>query len=438
MDSSTVDSKHLSVEPLVFVKSRLPEPSPMQVKVWQKFKDFNETSTHFGSIQSTIDSMVQTRSLLKVDEDDVTVLNLPQGIKMESMIAIPYPNTLTFMAIALNHLLDGFPTEILQKPLKDIDTDIVLPNDLRHMTLLDMFNILPRHNKDQIGLVNEMNVIGRTAFLVINDLFQRYHKDGWHDVFLSLSLNNATMTDQQSIEAPLNDLAMFTRSVLNDLKVLNAPSIDKLPRITSSKGYVFSWWLNCERDGPCLTGVLPRDAMISFSPALRIYILPSVEIGFVISNSLQRTHNTRTLSELINYDAEIFTRMLRVVESQNDQQQQQQQQSSTGTKQDETSDSVIDSQSNQQQDKESVSTNDQTVVDDDSNETLDMIFETLKKYIVLCMEFTERQYLFVRSMMWLIFLLVAHLFTSWIYTGIWWVLCKLVKRTHEPRPKGAD
>ena len=432
LDSSIVDSKLLGAEPLVIIKSLLEEPSSMQIQAWQKFKNLNQTSTQIGLIQAAIESMVQTRAVMKVDGNGVTVLNLPQAMQMSSVLSIPYTNILTFITTSLKYLLEGFTPEVLQKPLGDLDfeSDIVIPNNLKHDTLFDLFNKIPQYNLNQIGLVNEMNTFARTAFLVVRDLLEKNHKDGWHDAFLSSSLDNAMLTGEQGIEAPLNDLAMFAQSVLYDLKLLDAVSINKLPQSMQGNEYAFGWWLNCARTRQCLTGLLPRDAIISLSPALRIYIIPSLETGFVIANLAQRTHNTRTFKELIDFDTEIFTRILRVVEGQGNEQQQQQQQQGIKTE-DLTLDSIADRQGDRQQQKE----DNETLVDDDSNEILGLVFRTLKKYVVLYMEFTARQHLFVRALLWILFLLLAHLFTAWMYHGIWWTVCKLVKRTHEPRPK---
>ena len=411
--SCSVDGKLLAVEPLVVVKSLVQDSTDLQSLTWEKLKDINETSTHTPAILTAIDNMVQSRAVLKINEDYITTLSLPSGAKLDTPINIPYPNTLTLLSTALDYLLDGFDPEVLQKPLKDMEfaDNIVVPKNMGGNTLLELINKVPQYNIEQIGLVNEMNLQARTTFLVVRDLLSKHFRDGWNDAFVSISMDNAVLTEEMDVEAPLNDIAMFTQSTLLDWNNIKALPVDKMSSSIRGNSFAFGWWLNCERGQSCLVDVLPRDTIISFSPALRIYIIPSIGTGFVIANTVQTGHNSRTMRDLLNFDSELFARMLRVVET-----KEEHTNAHTDDSDDVSPDSSNDSQSPE-------------------DNFLDMCYNIVKKWVLLYMDFASQQYLIVRVMLWMVFLFVAHMCTAWMYHGLWWVMCRLVKRTHDPRPK---
>ena len=410
--SCSVDGKLLTVEPLVAVKSLVQDSTDLQSLTWEKIKDINETSAQTPAILAAIENMVQSRAVLKINEDHIATLILPTGAKLDTPINIPYSNTLTLMSTALEFLLDGFDPEVLQKPLKDMEFagDIVIPKNMQGNTLLELINKVPQYNIEQIGLVNEMNLQARTTFLVVRDLLGKHFRDGWNDVFASISMDNALLNENMDVEAPLNDIAMFTQSTLLDWNKLEALPVDKMSSSIRGNSFAFGWWLNCERGQTCLIDVLPRDTIISFSPALRIYIIPSIATGFVIANTVQKGQNSRTMNDLLNFDSELFARMLRVVEAKEEPINAP------------TEDSVV---------SPDLSNDSQTPEDD----FLDKCYNFVKAWVLLYMDFVSRQFLIVRAMLYLVFLLVAHFVTAWLYHGIWWVMCRLVKRTHDPRPK---
>lgn len=446
--NGNVNAKCLDQEPLDLVKSYLERPTPVLVETWQRVRELADDSPQSQSIKHAIDNMVQTRTVVKVVEDSYSVLSLPKGTELATTLSVPYLNTLTLMASSLNVLLDGFETEVVQKQLKDVELpdDLVIPKDLRHNTLLDLFNRVPRYNRKQIGLVNEMNIQGRTAFLVARNLLGR---DEWQDAFTSIGMQNAVLSEHNdNIDATLGDVITFTQTLIARMKGEPLPS-DKILKLIRGNNYAFGWWLNCEK-GSCLVGVLPQDTIISFSPALRVYIIPSISTGFIISNTVQKTHNSRTMNDLLNFDSELFSRMLRVVTQQDEQQEEMSTEDETTTPTDiPQPPKDHDSQSTQDDylDEDEMTTptdipqppkghDSQSTKDDDYLDILlGTFFRAVKSLVVLYMDFVASQHVIVRALLWVLFLLIAHLVTAWMYHGIWFVMCRLVKNTHEERPK---
>ena len=431
------DKEAFEYEPMVYVKSLLQEPYTHQTKSWQAVKDLNHDPARRELVQNAIDDMLYSRAVLLLQEEHHTALNLPHGTQLNSTFSLPYPNILTLISISLDIFTNYVSSETFSRPLMDLDFagEVIIPKNLQHSTILELLNKLPQYNYDQIGLVNELNIIGRTTFLVISDLLGKVSGESWYDAFLYLALDNAALTERQGIEVPLSDINSFIQSVLRQLKFINPVPIDKLPRVVRGNNYAFGWWLNCDGKLPCLINNLPRDAIISFSPAMRMYVIPSLEVGFVIANTAQISHNSRTFRDILNFDGEIFRRILDALKVQEEQTEEDNLPKDDNIENSEPSKKSIDPDTAPLFDSVDNSENTRSTSIDVGDGVLSSTLSYTKKYFLLYLEFTSRQNFVVRAMLWVIFLVIAHVIVYWGFHAVWFVLCLLVRRTHRPRPK---
>ena len=401
----TASEKVLPQEPLSAVKSYLVKPQNNQEEEWKPLIEGFDNLDMKNAIEKEIQSLLHSRVFLLALKEQLSVLNLPKDTNLNSTFSIPYPNILTLISTSLPILFEGLPSEVILKKLKVLmdGRDLVIPNNLQSATFLELINKVPQYSRDQIGLVNEMNVQGRTALQFVNEILGNSAKGAWLDALWSLSLDNAVLTQKPDIEATLNDLYQFVKQVLLDLSTLPTHPIEKLP-YDRGENYAFGWWLNCDRKGICLLNTLPSDTIISFSPALRMYVINSLQVGIVIANTVQLSHNTRTFNQILQGDNEIFEKILYMINP---------------------STSTLES-------KSSTDTEEDNLV---LPESIRFVFKEAIRYFYLYWEFTSRQHILIRSLFWMVFIVVNKVFVYWGVYLTWFCVKTLIKRTHEPRPK---
>lgn len=413
-------------EPMSIVKSFLYQPSQEQLFLWQPLT--KSTGSHREKLVSDMTNhlkhLVKFKSfVLSLDGDPIIEL-FPSGMFWNTTHSLPNPNIVTFLSTSLSILLEDHEPDVLYKPLVKLvkGKDVVVPKSYRSKTLIELITKLPvGYDMNTKSFLVEYETRSYVIVQVINSLLGKSLSDVWNDAFMSLQMDKGVVTDERKYTALFNDLHRLTEVVQSDLTSLPSYPLNDIP-YDRSKHYAFGWWLNGDHEGACLLDVLPSDAIFSFSPNVQIFVIPSLRISAVMVNNPVTSWNEKTVGEILLEDNEIWRQLLLAVNP------------------------VYHDQYHQfhniKKEKEEEVKRSETESSKESDYSftgiLYMVFSLFKgiwNYFLLYLDFAASLTLYVRILLWILFLVIGHVVVFWGCFVFWKVFTSISSRAHESRPK---
>uniref|UniRef100_A0A1X7UMG0 Beta-lactamase-related domain-containing protein n=1 Tax=Amphimedon queenslandica TaxID=400682 RepID=A0A1X7UMG0_AMPQE len=429
-------------EPLSVIKSYLHSPSDEQLSLWRPLIESSGPTREslLAKMLTNIKHLVQSRAIVMSLDGQLILESFPETMKWNTSQVLPNCNVLTLITSSLTILLEGHEPDIFFKALRELSISkkkLNVPQHYQYMTLMSLFNKLPDGiDRDSKTFNIEFNVQCHVAFQAVNHLLGRSLNEAWNDAFMSLQLDESILNDQGHPVVPFFNLYRLTEVIHSDLNSLPLLSEDERDIYERSDNYAFGWWMNAGIDGNRLLDTLPNDAMFSMSPTAQIFVIPSLKMSAVFVNNAETSWAEKTYDEVLFSNNELWRQVLLIINpeySQAYQKEREERMKAEGT-----GPPAGSNEENENEDKE----NENEGVNSEQLGTLGMIFNWIAfglNWILgvfyLYLEFTSAQHIFIRILLWVVFISVAHVVVYWSFHIVWKTLTILFSRTHESRPK---
>ena len=230
---------------------------------------------------------VDDASVILSFRDEFHLKHMSPGTALNSTLTFPDETMLAVMGTSLNILLEGYQSKVFEshigKVLKGQDKQKPVFSDYKKNSLQELLTSLPAGDVSFGGLREYSRVASEFLKCVIGGSF----KEALEDALISVGLEEAKMTENKLV-VKVEDLVSFATTVGHLFDTPPSPPSRPLP--LSQHRYLFGWWVNCGGQGSksgaaaasCLVPSAPTDALVSLSPALQVYVSPSLRIALVI------------------------------------------------------------------------------------------------------------------------------------------------------------
>ena len=423
-------------EPLSVVKSYLRSPSEEQLSLWRPLTESTGPTREslLAKMLTNIKHLVQSRAIVMSLDGELILESFPGTMKWNTSHVLPNCNVLTLITSSLTILLEGHQPDIFFKELRELSTSnkkLNVPQRYQYMTLMNLFNKLPEGiDRDSKTFNNEFNVQCHVVFQAISYLLGPSLNEAWNDAFMSLQLDESILDDKGHPVVPFFNLYRLTEVIHSDLSSLPLLSEDERDIYDRSDNYAFGWWMNAGIDGKRLLDTLPNDAIFSMSPTAQIFVIPSLKMSAVFVNNAETSWAEKTYDEVLFANNELWRQVLLIVNpeySRAYQKEREERMKAEGA-------GPADDGNEEKENEEDVSS--------DQSGTLEMIFnwiffglDWILGIFYLYLEFTSAQHFFIRILLWVVFISVAHVVVYWGFHIVWKTLTILFSRMHESRPK---
>lgn len=398
-------------EPTAVIKSRLVPTDPANVEKWRPLQGSDENGTFARIRAAMLATLADDTAFFIATEGRVKMEHFPKGVKWDSSLVLPGANALSLLSTSINIIFDSFKAEVMTKKLGDLMKagDKKKVEGFESLSLLDIVNSTPENNED---ILKELESRSRVFVDVANTLLGKTAVEAWRDTFLSLGLDNSIFSGHNIVTSS-HDLFIFTKLILSELRA--AAQVEGL----ATRGqFAFGWWLNCDTKGKCLVPALPSNTIFTFTPAFRMYILLDVDIAVVIADlpNLDKHDKARsTFTQAIHRDAQLWKDISEAI----------------GETLSE--DDLMLEAEDKFPDESNIQDNSEIVLPEPLQCIVDLFWNGLSMY----MEFTSRQHILVRGVLWILFLGTGHLVVYWGMHITWFIGSFIFPRLYTRRPKSA-
>lgn len=410
---STVSASEdlLPFEPVQYLKGQLPNPvatpftnligeaSPVQAADFiTKAKKL--LTSHLGNSGT---------SAVLIKGERVMVQRRAKNLEWDSKIKLPYSNVISIVTTLLPILLEGFKGSTINDPIGEV----LRGSDLNHpllagresLSFLDIVNKLPlsgnKLNLDSSTLLSSLSANGELSIHFVNAILGNAAVEAWNDALMAIGNADIQRDNSGKLIVDLNSLLHLSLTMCHDLNTIGAAL--RKERIPLDNGkYLFGWWFNCQKDSSCLIPNAPTDTIFSLSSDLRLYITPSLELTLIVlgpgANSAPIDEDLKSIADILIKDAEIWRQLTSfVVDDQ------------------ETSESSTPSYGANQNSKA-----DKAVIDANEDDDFIAMIHFVWPIIVF--------------LFWVTF---SHIWVYWMLHFIWFIITRVFKNAHVPRPKTA-
>ncbi len=404
-------------------------PDIHQPSIWNILGEMNsdQAGAMVTHLKTTLQPFRSKSSYVLAKGSHVISKHSVAGINLEDFYELPYSNVLALLSFNLGILLEGFrPAVIYQPMIKSLKGKDQNNPNLRHKkesSLLDLLTSLPPLDKkqsvqDSESVLSGLAAYGLEAVSFVNIVLGKDKHEAWLDSFYALSIEEAPLTSDGRVKMRIRNLISYSLAVIHELNKVSASS--KTSRRMVDQHYMYGWWINCPRSlGSCLCPQLPKDLIISASPGLRIYIVPSVELTLVVHN--KDSTNVKSLNSLMESDQSMWREILVFLQSIGE-----------------------SSEMKDQNVKEPIDPEEQKMAFEDKNEievenldsgnhkSNDADGSTVDEDQSLLVHYIHQVWPVLVFLFWVI---SSHVWVYWMFHCCWLLATAASKRTHIPRPK---
>lgn len=391
----------MAYEPVQHLKASIPKSDPSGMSPWRKIVDGSrhEVKSLTMKMEKNLKEYLgRYVSLVFSKGENVLIEQLATGVEWNSSLVLPYANVLPLIGIALPILFEDYKPDIMTKPIGDVlrgvDREKPIVRGHESQSLLDIVKDLPQSTgsaailKDP-SLLHALNVRGKLALYYINAVLEGLAKEAWLDAMLSLGLDDAKFSNDGKVVTNIGDLLNYAHTVIHDLRTIDAAPLSEAYS-PSGEHFLFNWWFNCPDATKCLVPSLPPDAIFNLNPAVRVYLLPSLDLILVITNGTKpgREEPSPTIANVLHTDRLIWKQIYSVLDP------------TTGAAKPE-----FEFEEEKMEEEKS---------------KLAAIIHTTWPFLIF-----------------LFWIISSHVWVYWLFHCCWFVLIRISKRAHIPRPKTA-
>lgn len=295
-----------------------------EIGPWKVFVTTKETE--MKKVVSAVKKNVKTHlkgkdvSVLFSKGDKTLVERLARGVMLNTSITLPPPTVLSLIGITLPILLEDYKKDILTKPIGEV----LRGDDVKHPFVkgyesLSLFDVLTKLPKTDGKILRDSTLFealdrrGDLALYYVNAVLGPTMREAWVDAAFSVGMEMTRLNKEATkLTTTLAELQQYMLMLDHEIGVLNEVSKSELHPLDEER-FLFHWWLNCPKDSACLFPRLPRDAIINFSPSLRMYLLPSLDLSLIIIGS-STTERPPTLENVIRQDKQLWNQIYSVID----------------------------------------------------------------------------------------------------------------------------
>lgn len=298
-------------EPLQYIKLQI--LSVNESTIWSQLLE--ASPQQIGEISSLVKEKLhgvfqgsETNYIL-AKGDRVISKRLSKDTNIDGMRKVPYANLISLLSVSMTIVLEGFQSNLINKPIGEILKGDDLSNPVikgyELLSLLEIMSMVTSSHKEEETMDSEiiienLNKNGEVALSFVNSVLGGAKKEAWMDALMAFTIENY-VEDSGQMKLSLNNIFQFALTVIHDFRVMEQAAIMDLP--LQDHRYLLGWWLNCPRSGDCIFPDLPQDLIFSVSSTLRIYICPSFELFLIISDAKSEV---KSLKDLVTVDRNIW------------------------------------------------------------------------------------------------------------------------------------
>ena len=316
------DQKWTDFQPVKAIKLELSDSQ--QPSIWTILGelDYEQAGAMTTHLKKSLLEFQSKYSYVLAKGEHVISKHNAAGVSFDDPYEFPYGSSLALLSYSLGILLEGFRPAVIYHPmiesLKGKDRNNPILQRQKQKSLFDLLTTLPSFDgsqsvEDSKEIVNGLDSYGREAMTYVNTILGKSKNEAWLDSFYALGIEEAPLTSSDQLKIKLHRLLSYSLAVIHEFKVSpSAPRIAGLP--TVDRHYMFGWWVNCPNSlGSCLCSQLPEDLIVSVTPTLRIYIVPSLELSLIVHTTQKA--DVRSLREMLGEDKSVWSEMRTFLEN---------------------------------------------------------------------------------------------------------------------------
>jgi len=297
----------------------LPEPESHSIWTLLNELDYEQAGAMTSYLKTSLLTFRSKNSYILAKGSHVISKHSVKNDRLDNFFTFPYGNSLALLSFNLRILLEGFkPTVLYETMEKSLQKKGRSNPVLQHQKSNSLYDLLASLDNIQLAqdsekVIKDLEAFGEEATTFVNALLGKSRDEAWLDSFYALGIEESPMTTSGQVQMRLNRVLSYSLAVMHELKAVDpATATTKLP--TAARHYLFGWLINCPRSlDSCMYPLLPRDLLISVSPSLRIYVVPSLELTLVIRNSNKAVG--KSLRNLIDGDNIVWTEISKFLET---------------------------------------------------------------------------------------------------------------------------
>ena len=423
---SEADQELLPYEPVQYLKTHLPAVSSQDNSLWKNFLESSPQEA--GELTMQMKKNLKAHlaktgtSVVFAKGERILVQRRTSGMKWDTKIVLPYANTISLMSVALPILLENYKSTTIRNSIGDVlkgddrNTPIIEGHETE--SFLDILNTLPTDGvSDQAkSALKGLESKGKVAIYFANKVLDISAQEAWLDALMSLGMADILTTKEGQLIMNLNDFLQYSLTIMHELSVLGKVPKSELFGLDNDH-YLFGWWINCPiRSETCLLPLLPADTMISLSPSIRMYVIPSLELTMIITAG----EDGQTIRGILDEDEQIWNQIYSVLSTEN---------SSETLGQSDASSQQHSSEEERRESKreDKASENERGEDSKEADQQADEEVSDIVRFI----------HWIWPPLVFLFWVTASHVWVYYLLHGCWFVVTRLVKRTHIPRPKTA-
>ena len=246
----------------------------------------------------------------------------PGVMMMNTSITLPSQTVLSLIAITLPILLEDYKKDVLTEPIgKVLRGDHVEHSLVKGHESLSLFDLLTKLPKTDPSILRDPSLFealdrrGNLALYYVNAVLGPTVREAWVDAAFSVGMEMTRLNKEATkLATTLEELQQYMLMLDHELGALNEVPKSELHPLDEER-FLFHWWLNCPKDSTCLFPRLPRDAIINFSPSLRMYLLPSLDLSLIVVVGPSSTEQPpTTLENVIRQDKRLWNQIYSVMD----------------------------------------------------------------------------------------------------------------------------
>ena len=453
---SNSDRELLPYEPIQYIKTV--SPSVSGDSVWREFVELSAQEA--GQLTADMKAKLKTHlaksgtSVVFAKGERVLTQRRSSKLKWDSAVELPFSNTLSLLSVVLPILLEGYKHSVIADPIGDVlkgkDLESPLVKGHESKSFLDFLNKLPKSGSSSLdlsssALLSELNTNGKLAIYFANTVLGQSAKEAWLDALLAIGMEEMKFSKDGRLEMSLNALLQYALTVLHDFRIQGG--VTKSETMSPDNDhFLFGWWQNCPKSksqvSKCLLPGLPEDAIFSLSPSVRIYVSPSLELLMIIlgpnaspmtaSGQYSAKRELKSINDILQEDGAIWEQISSVIsgdesdldtnsDSENGGNDGFSQSDANKQEREKKDEQKVKESDTKQSRSEEASSGDQPPVEDPADQS------ELAKWI----HWLWPMVVFV------FWVTISHVWVYWMLYCGWFILTRISKRAHIPRPKTA-
>ena len=447
------DRELLPYEPIQYIKTV--SPSVGGGSVWREFVELSAQEA--GELAAEMKKQLKAHlsktgtSVVFAKGERVLTQRRSSKLKWESTIELPYSNTLSLVSVIMPILLENYKHSVIGNPIgevlkgKDLENPLVKGRESR--SFLDLLNTLPKSSSTlDLGsdaLLKELEANGELAVYFANTILGQSTNEAWVDALLAIGMEEMKFTQNGHLVMSLNSILQYALTVLHDFRILGV--VPKSEIMTpDSDHYLFGWWQNCPKTKPetssCLLPDIPEDSIFSLSQNVRIYVSPSLELSMIIVGPDASPSNKKgdfaakkelnSVSDILHEDGMIWKQIHSVISGGDESDASTSSVSDEGVLQSDASERDRGEKKERQQ--RETSKQSQIEIPPQEDETLEESLEDPDQS-----ELAKWIHWSWPTLVFLFWVTISHVWVYWMFHCGWFIVTRISKRAHIPRPKTA-